>query len=130
MTTLSPVVKNQWPLHPSVCCLHFGFIVSELTILQLKRVISVREAARAQGFPDSYVFESVNTEAGKVVTDVGPISNCIKVIDASVLAATETDRKCCRCTICPGSREGTTESLSEGLGKEGTGGQCIVVIYM
>lgn len=33
-------------------------------------MISVREAARAQGFPDNYVFESVNTGAGRIVTDV------------------------------------------------------------
>jgi hypothetical protein len=98
--------------------------------LQLKRVISVREAARAQGFPDSFVFESVHSEAGKVVTDVGPISNCIMGIDVKVLAATETDRKCCRCTIRPGSREGAKESPGEGMGKEGTGGQCIIVVYM
>lgn len=48
----------------------------------------------------------------------------------SVLAAIKTDRKCCRCTIRPCSRKGATESSSEGLGKEGTGGQCIIVVYV
>ncbi|KAF8911019.1 S-adenosyl-L-methionine-dependent methyltransferase [Gymnopilus junonius] len=52
VTTLSPTLKNQWPVHPSQ-----------------KRIISVREAARSQGFPDNYIFESCNTSPSKIIQD-------------------------------------------------------------
>ncbi|KAF9535246.1 S-adenosyl-L-methionine-dependent methyltransferase [Crepidotus variabilis] len=63
VTTMSPVSKNQWPLHP-----------------WLKRVYSVREVARAQGFPDSYIFESEDTLPQHIVRDqLKQIGNAVSV---------------------------------------------------
>lgn len=56
MTNVSPNVKQLWPLHP----------------LQ-RRIYTVRELARAQGFPDDYEFCStakMDEQPGKVVKDV------------------------------------------------------------
>ncbi|KDR81704.1 hypothetical protein GALMADRAFT_239835 [Galerina marginata CBS 339.88] len=63
VTTLSPTLKNQWPVHPSQ-----------------KRIITVREAARSQGFPDDYVFESVNNTPSLIVQDqLRQIGNAVAV---------------------------------------------------
>ncbi|KJA27122.1 hypothetical protein HYPSUDRAFT_212781 [Hypholoma sublateritium FD-334 SS-4] len=62
-TQLSPLLKNQWPLHPSQ-----------------KRIITVREAARCQGFPDSYIFASVEDKPAKIVEDqLKQIGNAVAV---------------------------------------------------
>ncbi|KAG2020168.1 hypothetical protein CC2G_005536 [Coprinopsis cinerea AmutBmut pab1-1] len=69
MTQFSPTMKNSWPLHP----------------LQ-KRVYSVRELARAQGFPDSYNFYSTSLRAGKIVDDqIKQIGNAVAVPFAKAL---------------------------------------------
>ncbi|KAH7923467.1 S-adenosyl-L-methionine-dependent methyltransferase [Leucogyrophana mollusca] len=52
LTTVAPNAKGGALLHPSQ-----------------KRIITVRECARAQGFPDSYEFLSVNDNPRKVVED-------------------------------------------------------------
>ncbi|KAF9454585.1 S-adenosyl-L-methionine-dependent methyltransferase [Macrolepiota fuliginosa MF-IS2] len=44
MTTLDPRTKNARPLHPNQ-----------------RRMVTIRECARAQGFPDHYIFEYANT---------------------------------------------------------------------
>ncbi|KAH9483930.1 DNA (cytosine-5)-methyltransferase 4 [Psilocybe cubensis] len=63
VTTLSPATKSQWPVHPTQ-----------------KRIITVREAARSQGFPDHYVFESSNKRAGQIVADqLRQIGNAVAV---------------------------------------------------
>ncbi|KIM49346.1 hypothetical protein M413DRAFT_15448 [Hebeloma cylindrosporum] len=63
VTTLSPLLKNQWPLHPSQ-----------------KRIVTVREAARSQGFPDTHVFESINTTPSKIIEDqLRQIGNAVAV---------------------------------------------------
>ncbi|KAF9473771.1 S-adenosyl-L-methionine-dependent methyltransferase [Pholiota conissans] len=63
VTQLSPLLKNQWPLHPSQ-----------------KRIITVREAARCQGFPDNYEFESVDNRPAKIVEDqLKQIGNAVAV---------------------------------------------------
>jgi len=63
VTTLSPLLKNQWPLHPSQ-----------------KRIITVREAARSQGFPDSHVFESINSKPSKIIEDqLRQIGNAVAI---------------------------------------------------
>ncbi|KAF4614568.1 hypothetical protein D9613_003147 [Agrocybe pediades] len=63
VTTLSPTLKNQWPLHPTQ-----------------KRIITVREAARSQGFPDDYIFKSINTKPTQIIEDqLRQIGNAVAV---------------------------------------------------
>jgi len=63
MTQVAPGLKSSWPLHPS-----------------RKRIITVRECARAQGFPDCYVFKSINTDPSKIVQDQNrQIGNAVAV---------------------------------------------------
>lgn len=50
MTRASPNLKNSWLLHP-----------------HQKRMISIRECARSQGFPDGFIFESSNEHPQRVV---------------------------------------------------------------
>ncbi|KAF5380878.1 hypothetical protein D9615_004125 [Tricholomella constricta] len=50
MTKLAPNVKQSWVLHPSQ-----------------KRIVSVRECARTQGFPDHYIFMSADDAPQKLV---------------------------------------------------------------
>src|ERR1700734_2272473 len=38
--------------------------------MQQKRIVTIQECARAQGFPDHYQFLSVNKELSKIVQDV------------------------------------------------------------
>jgi DNA (cytosine-5)-methyltransferase 1 len=52
MTTVAPNAKGGVLLHPSQ-----------------KRIITVRECARAQGFPDRYKFLSINKEPHKIIQD-------------------------------------------------------------
>jgi hypothetical protein len=39
-------------------------------MMQQKRIVTIQECARAQGFPDHYQFLSVNKELSKIVQDV------------------------------------------------------------
>ena len=77
MTQVAPGLKSSWPLHPSVR--EFKILILPVLILNYtcenkqKRIITVRECARAQGFPDCYVFKSINTDPSKIVQDVGII---------------------------------------------------------
>ncbi|KAL0946534.1 hypothetical protein HGRIS_012742 [Hohenbuehelia grisea] len=52
LTQCSPNIKSTFPLHPSQ-----------------KRIYTIREMARAQGFPDDYIFASFSKIPGKVVDD-------------------------------------------------------------
>jgi len=52
MTQCAPNVKDTFLLHPSQ-----------------KRMVSIRESARAQGFPDYYVFASFGKSRSRVVED-------------------------------------------------------------
>lgn len=63
MTRASPNLKNSWLLHP-----------------HQKRMISIRECARSQGFPDGFIFESSNEHPQRVVADkMRQIGNAVAV---------------------------------------------------
>ncbi|KAG5645074.1 hypothetical protein DXG03_007164 [Asterophora parasitica] len=64
MTSLAPNAKATWPLHPSQ-----------------KRIFSVRECARAQGFPDHYEFKSVDEDKPQKVVNnqIRQIGNAVPV---------------------------------------------------
>ncbi|RDB21087.1 DNA (cytosine-5)-methyltransferase 1A [Hypsizygus marmoreus] len=70
MTTVAPNIKDTWPVHPTQ-----------------KRIVSVRECARAQGFPDHYVFKSEdNTPMKLVENQIRQIGNAVPVPLALALA--------------------------------------------
>lgn len=57
--------------------------------------MTVRECARAQGFPDYYDFISVNESPKKVLEDVGfYYSNRSMMPGADAVVATSSDWKC------------------------------------
>ncbi|KAI0373036.1 S-adenosyl-L-methionine-dependent methyltransferase [Pilatotrama ljubarskyi] len=63
MTTLAPNAKGGRVLHPDQ-----------------KRILTIRECARAQGFPDSYKFLSVNKKTNDIVADqMRQIGNAVPV---------------------------------------------------
>ncbi|GLB34766.1 putative cytosine specific DNA methyltransferase replication foci [Lyophyllum shimeji] len=63
MTHVAPNVKESWVLHPTQ-----------------KRILSVRECARAQGFPDHYEFKSVDDKPHKrVANQIRQIGNAVPV---------------------------------------------------
>ncbi|KAF8077759.1 C5-DNA-methyltransferase [Lyophyllum atratum] len=63
MTRVAPNIKQSWLLHPSQ-----------------KRIVSVRECARAQGFPDHYIFKSVDESPQKLVENqIRQIGNAVPV---------------------------------------------------
>ncbi|KAF9469258.1 hypothetical protein BDZ94DRAFT_1244081 [Collybia nuda] len=63
MTSVAPNIKNSWVLHP-----------------MQKRIISVRECARAQGFPDHYMFMSADDAKQKMVDNqMRQIGNAVPV---------------------------------------------------
>ena len=58
-TNVGPLAKQDAVLHPEVSLL-VRRKFSVLTGNQCKRIITIRELARAQGFPDDFSFHSVN----------------------------------------------------------------------
>lgn len=77
---------------------------------QQKRIITVREAARSQGFPDSHVFESINTKPSKIIDDVREsilvglhLTYVVYFFDIPAIA---TDWKCSCCALCTGVGKG------------------------
>jgi len=74
---MSPNNKSGQVLHPSVCILA---IILESNFIrfgcQQKRILTVRECARAQGFPDDYEFVSVNKERKEMVKAIDDVSAC------------------------------------------------------
>ncbi|KXN86923.1 DNA (cytosine-5)-methyltransferase 1A, partial [Leucoagaricus sp. SymC.cos] len=62
MTNLTPVTKNARPLHPDQM-----------------RMVTMRECARTQGFPDHYIFESTKTGAKIYEEQMKQIGNAVPV---------------------------------------------------
>ncbi|KAK7686545.1 hypothetical protein QCA50_010145 [Cerrena zonata] len=54
VTNVEPTAKQSWVLHP-----------------WCKRVVTVRELARSQGFPDSFVFHSINGDVKTMHRQIG-----------------------------------------------------------
>ena len=75
MTSLAPNLKRTWVIHPSVNArLVTEFWLTDLPDSKQKRIISVRECARAQGFPDHYVFKSADSNPQKMVDNVRQVA--------------------------------------------------------
>jgi len=72
MTLVAPNIKQSWLLHPSVRAKRSSFVIpiTRFYPFQQKRIVSVRECARAQGFPDYYVFKSVDNKPQRMVDNV------------------------------------------------------------
>jgi len=73
MTHISPVTKSCYLIHPSVCfLLQIGGVLNNDLKTQQRRIVTYREVARAQGFPDHYQFLSEEGKGGsnKAIKDV------------------------------------------------------------
>ncbi|KAG6854702.1 hypothetical protein C0991_002414 [Blastosporella zonata] len=62
MTKVAPNSKESWILHPNQ-----------------KRIMSVRELARAQGFPDHYIFSEDTSHRKTVLNQIRQIGNAVPV---------------------------------------------------
>ncbi|KAF5357987.1 hypothetical protein D9756_001474 [Leucocoprinus leucothites] len=62
LTQLTPATKNARPLHPDQ-----------------RRMVTIRECARAQGFPDNYIFESPSTGSKIYEDQIRQIGNAVPV---------------------------------------------------
>jgi hypothetical protein len=51
---------------------------------QQKRIVTIQECARAQGFPDHYQFLSVNKELPKIVQDVGQCIHLANLLELTL----------------------------------------------
>lgn len=78
LTSIKPHSMNATVLHPTVRrLLLVRDTMTYACHTQQKRVLTVRECARAQGFHDGHQFLSVHTIPAKIVEDVsvgvGPV---------------------------------------------------------
>ena len=79
VTSMHPGSKGSSILHPDVSyhCNHAYQMV--LIYSQQKRVLTIREYARAQGFPDHWMFMSESDRTTAIFQDVGVSSfSCLR----------------------------------------------------
>lgn len=122
LTTVAPNSKVGRVLHPNVSRPERHMIYSQYHrtrfLFQQKRILTVRECARAQGFPDKYEFHSVNTKLSDRVADVScsHTSRSTLFVTSKHLAATSSDWERCSSPIGSCIGQGTWESVDALLG--------------
>jgi hypothetical protein len=85
---------------------------------QQKRIVTVRECARAQGFPDHYEFLSANKEPSKVVQDVRATTTLLTRVEfKDFFLATPSNRECSSGPNGACAREGIRECSAKDVGE-------------
>jgi len=93
LTALAPQTKNTYPLHP-----------------YQRRIFTVRELARAQGFPDHYEFCSAEHKRSKIIKDqIKQIGNAVAVPFAMALGKELGRARMADWAVGKGSRDESPE---------------------
>lgn len=70
VTNINMCAKQGSVLHPTVCVIT-AWRVMMLTGIQQRHMVTVRELARLQGFPDDFYFESVSENVTTLHRQIG-----------------------------------------------------------